>query len=143
MNAIGLIGSGQANVFLIRRLGATRLVLLASSVQTVSACILLALAWCRRSVPLVAACLFFCIAAQGMLGPPTTMLSLEQHPEIAGAASALLGTLQFACGAGSGYLVTYFYNGTSVPFAAVIAGCGLTGFGLSILLVSRTRPTVA
>jgi DHA1 family bicyclomycin/chloramphenicol resistance-like MFS transporter len=140
VNAIGLIGSAQTNVLLIRRFGAPRLVLLASGVQAASACTLLGLAWLHvDTVPLIAVCLFFCIASQGLLGPPTAMLALEPHPEIAGAASALMGTLQFACGAVSSALVSLFFNGTSVPFAAVLAGCGLAGFGLSAILASGSR----
>ena len=45
-----------------------------------------------------------------------------------GSASALLGTLQFVLGALAGSLISAFANGTPVPMAAVVAGCGATAF---------------
>ena len=47
---------------------------------------------------------------------------------MAGSASALLGTLQFVLGATAGTLVGVLGNGTAVPLAAVIAGCGVAAF---------------
>jgi len=40
-------------------------------------------------------------------------------------ASALLGTLQFVVGAIAGTLVGALHNGTALPMAGVIAGCGV------------------
>jgi DHA1 family bicyclomycin/chloramphenicol resistance-like MFS transporter len=141
MNAIGLIGSAQCNVMLIRRFGAHRLILFASSIQSVAACaLLLACLAHLDAVPVIAACLFFCVASQGLLGPTTGMLALEPHPKVAGAASALMGTVQFACGATSSALVSLFFNGTPVPFAAVITGCALAGLTLSAVLASSESP---
>jgi DHA1 family bicyclomycin/chloramphenicol resistance-like MFS transporter len=65
--------------------------------------------------------------------PNTTALAMAPHGAIAGSASALLGTLQFVLGATAGALVGALGNGTAVPFAAVIAACGLGAF-----LVHRT-----
>jgi len=111
---------------------------LATAVQTLAASALLGAAVLHiDSVPVIAACLFFCVGSQGLIGPITAMLSLEPHPTKAGAASALMGALQFTCGALSSSLVSFFFNGTSVPFAAVLATCALAGLSLSTLLVWR------
>jgi DHA1 family bicyclomycin/chloramphenicol resistance-like MFS transporter len=138
LNAIGLIGMAQLNVRFIRRLGATRLILMASTVQTAAAGALLAASLVHvDSVPVIASCLFFCVGAQGLVGPPTAMLALEDNAAIAGSASSLMGAIQFACGAVSGSLVSLFFNGTSVPFAAVIAGCAVSGLVCAILVRRR------
>ena len=50
------------------------------------------------------------------------------HGTVAGSASALLGTVQFALGASAGALVGALGNGTAVPLAAVIAGCAVLAF---------------
>lgn len=134
LNAVGLIGLAQANVFLLRRFGAARLIRFATTVQSASALVLLtAVALHLDSLFLVGLCCFVCVGVQGMIGPTTAMLSLEPYPTFAGAASALSGTLQFACGAISGSLVSAFFNGTAVPFAAVVAGCALSGLLISIV----------
>jgi hypothetical protein len=49
-----------------------------------------------------------------------------------------MGTLQFVLGAASGSLVSAFGNGTAVPFAAVIAGCGVCAF-MAHLTMPRRR----
>ena len=59
---------------------------------------------------------------------------MSPHGAIAGSASALLGTLQFVLGATAGALVGELGNGTAVPFAAVIAGCGLSAFAIHRVL---------
>ena len=60
--------------------------------------------------------------------PNTTALAMAPHGDVAGSASALLGTLQFVLGAVAGSLIGAFANGTAVPMAAVVAGCGATAF---------------
>ena len=72
--------------------------------------------------------LFFYIACHGFVLPNTTALAMAPHGRVAGSASALLGTFQFVGGAIAGSLVGAFANGTPVPLAAVVAGCGATAF---------------
>jgi DHA1 family bicyclomycin/chloramphenicol resistance-like MFS transporter len=69
--------------------------------------------------------LFCCIASVGLVGPNSAAAAMAPHGRVAGSASALLGTLQFAVGAVAGALVGAFYNGTAVPMADVIAACEL------------------
>ena len=72
--------------------------------------------------------LFCFISCYGFIMPNATALAMAPHGSMAGSASALLGTLQFVIGATAGALVGALGNGTAVPFAAVIAGCGLGAF---------------
>ena len=69
--------------------------------------------------------LFFYIASHGFIMPNTTALAMAPHGTVAGSASALLGTVQFGLGASAGALVGALANGTAIPLAAVIAGCGV------------------
>jgi MFS transporter, DHA1 family, multidrug resistance protein len=72
--------------------------------------------------------LFCFITCHGFVLPNTTALAMAPHGREAGSASALLGTIQFVLGSTSGALVGAFANGTAVPLAAVIAGCGVAAF---------------
>jgi DHA1 family bicyclomycin/chloramphenicol resistance-like MFS transporter len=72
--------------------------------------------------------LFCYIACHGFVLPNTTALAMAPHGKVAGSASALLGTLQFVLGAVAGSLIGAFANGTPVPMAAVVAGCGVSAF---------------
>jgi DHA1 family bicyclomycin/chloramphenicol resistance-like MFS transporter len=72
--------------------------------------------------------LFFYIACHGFVLPNTTALAMAPHGKVAGSASALLGTVQFVLASVTGALVAALANGTPVPLAAVIAGCGVAAF---------------
>ncbi len=57
--------------------------------------------------------LFFYIACHGFVLPNTTALAMAPHGQVAGSASALLGTFQFVGGAIAGSLIGAFANGTA------------------------------
>lgn len=69
--------------------------------------------------------LFCTIAMVGGTNPNTTAAAMEPQAKLAGSASALLGTIQFAAGGIAGALVSMLENGTAVPMAAMICVCGL------------------
>ena len=87
--------------------------------------------------------LFCFIACHGFTMPNTTALAMSPYGAVAGSASALMGTLQFLLGAASGSLVSAFGNGTAVPFAAVIAGCGLAAFLVHLTLPTSRDPALS
>ena len=74
-----------------------------------------------------------------------TALAMAPHGTIAGSASALLGSMQFVLGSAAGTLVGAASNGTAVPLAAVLAGCGVGAFAIYTLqrLSSSDCPTDA
>ena len=72
--------------------------------------------------------LFGYIAMIGAVMPLTVALGMGPHGAVAGSASALMGTLQFSIGAGVGALLGALQDGTAVPMALVIAGCGVAGW---------------
>jgi len=125
MNAIGIIGASQVNRWLAGRVAPRRIVGYVLPVSMASGLVLLVDAWTGFGgfagllIPL------FCfIATHGFVMPNTTALAMAPHGTVAGSASALLGTVQFVLGAAAGVTVGVLGNGTAVPLAAVIAGCG-------------------
>ena len=67
----------------------------------------------------------------GLVVPTTAVLALEEHGNIAGTASALMGTLQFVTGAVVMALVGLFVDGSARPMVAGIAGSALVAFVLT------------
>jgi MFS transporter, DHA1 family, multidrug resistance protein len=63
----------------------------------------------------------------GLVLPSATTLTLADHPEHAGSASALLGTAQFLGGAGVAPLVGLAGSRSAVPMASAMAGVGGPG----------------
>jgi MFS transporter, DHA1 family, multidrug resistance protein len=135
-NAIGIISASQVNRWLAHRFDADRVVRAVVPIATVAGFVLLLDAYTGFGgfsgilIPL-----WVFIACHGFVMPNTTALAMAPHGTVAGSASALLGTVQFVLGATAGVLVGALGNGTAVPFAAVIAGCGAAA-----LVAHRTTP---
>jgi DHA1 family bicyclomycin/chloramphenicol resistance-like MFS transporter len=128
-NAVGIIVASQVNRWLVGRVDTARILAVVLPVAMTAGLILVVDAYSGFGgfagilVPL------FCyIACHGFVLPNTTALAMAPHGKVAGSASALLGTFQFVLGAVAGSLIGAFANGTAVPMAAVVAGCGATAF---------------
>ena len=68
------------------------------------------------------------LSAGGIISPNIAAIVMAPFGEVAGSASALLGTIQFGVGAGAGALVGVFHDGTALPMTAGIAGCAIASF---------------
>ena len=67
----------------------------------------------------------------GLVVPITATLALDAHGSIAGTASALMGTLQFATGAAVMAVVGLCVDGSARPMVVGIAFCALAAFALA------------
>jgi DHA1 family bicyclomycin/chloramphenicol resistance-like MFS transporter len=83
--------------------------------------------------------IFFCISSIALVGPNAMALALAPYDKMAGTASALLGTLQFAIGAGSGTLIGVLHNGTAMPMTGII---GLCAVGALITFYTMTEQKI-
>ncbi|WP_299730612.1 Bcr/CflA family multidrug efflux MFS transporter [uncultured Endozoicomonas sp.] len=75
------------------------------------------------------------ISCIGFTGPNSNALALSHFPKSAGSANALAGALRFIVAGIASALVGVLHNGTAIPMAAVMAGCGL----LSVAALALTR----
>ena len=137
INAVGIIVASQINRWLVGRVETHRIVKTVLVVAMTAGAVLVIDAYSGfGGFPGILVPLFCYIACHGFVLPNTTALAMSPHGSVAGSASALLGTLQFVLGAIAGSLVGLFANGTPVPMAAVVAGCGASAF-LANRLVAR------
>jgi DHA1 family bicyclomycin/chloramphenicol resistance-like MFS transporter len=139
VNAIGIMTASQINRWLAQRIDASRIlrrVLPVSLVASVALVVNAATGFGGFAGILVP--LFVYIAMHGFVMPNTTALAMAPHGAIAGSASALLGSIQFILGALAGTLVGALSNGTPVPLAMVIAGCGATAFAIQMFGLRRS-----
>lgn len=86
--------------------------------------------------------LFCTIAMVGGTNPNSTAAAMEPQAKLAGSASALLGSLQFAAGGLAGALVSMLDNGTAVPMMGMILLCGLISNAALWFLAARAEPKV-
>ena len=128
-NAMGIIAASQVNRWLANRVETKRIVAVVLPIAMAAGLVLAVDAYTGFGrFPGILLPLFVFIACHGFVMPSTTALAMAPHGRVAGSASALLGTLQFVLGAASGALVGALGNGTALPLAAAVAGCGIGAF---------------
>ncbi|MEO6089459.1 MAG: multidrug effflux MFS transporter [Umezawaea sp.] len=139
-NGVGIILAGGVNRRLVGRFSEqamlfSGLLLAAVSGLGVLAAVVFGLGLVGLLVPL-----FFLVSAVGIVLPNATSLALADQARSAGAASALLGVLQFVIGGGLATpLVGLGGPGTALPMAAVIAGFSVLALLLSVAMNRRIR----
>lgn len=140
--AIGLITSSQINSFLLRTYKSEQIIKVALLCQTIAGIALFsgsALGLLGVSSTIFIIFIFLC--CQGFTFPNTSALSLAPFSKNAGSASALLGCIQMAIGAGTSALVSFLSNHTAMPMTSVMACCAVISFTIvmagSKMIVNR------
>ena len=131
-NALGIVGSGQINRMILRRVHPDRVLSLASRVAVGLGVILMIAAHTgvgeRWSVlPLV----FLIFCSLGFMQGNTTAGALNVDPLRAGSISALMGTVGFAAGAMASTLAAVLHDGSARPMALVMV-VALAGSALAL-----------
>ena len=140
-NAAGLIAASQITGRLVMRMPRDRIFVGALTVGAMAGAVLFAAGLSGVGglfgilVPL-----FVFVAGLGFVLPVSAALAMAPHGRNAGAASALLGVLQFVFGAVSGSLVGALHDGTARPMTMIIAACA-AGPLLVQFLFGRPRRT--
>jgi DHA1 family bicyclomycin/chloramphenicol resistance-like MFS transporter len=75
--------------------------------------------------------------------PSTFVLAMEGHPTLAGTASALIGTMNFAGGAVVVAWVAPFADGTPLPMVTGIAACSVIVFAPALRMLADENPAAA
>ena len=145
LNAFGFFAASQAAGSLGARFGMERLVMGGVvGIAVVTAALLVATLAGHGSLPVIAASLFVANAFLGLVIPTSAVLALDPHPDIAGLASSLGGTLQMVSGGLMITLLAPFFDGTPLPMVAAIALCGGLALIAALALAgARPRPCVA
>ena len=139
--AAGLITSSQMNNIMLKTYTSEQIIRLTLSLQCIIA-VVLVIGTYNNWLGLFGTigCIFFYLCCQGFSFPNSSALSMAPFTKEAGSASALMGSIQMALGAGASALVGLFSDGTALPMTAVMAGCSLTA--VTILMFGRRAITV-
>ena len=137
-NALGLIATSQLNRYARYRLTATRLLGIGIACTAASGLAQLAdalhggagLVW-------IAVPLFFFVASLGLVMPNAAAIAMAPFPGEAGSASGLLGAIQFGVAAIAGTAVGRLSDGSALPMALVMAGCGIASLMTYLFLARR------
>jgi len=136
-NAVAYISVAQLNRLLLRRWGPKQL--LAASTVLASAFAAACLFSAHRGLPIIAMTVFLFVGSLAINGPNATALAMEGQPTRAGAASALLGTVQFSIAAVASYVVGTFAERSAAPMAKVMLTCAMLSFVAQALSTRTAR----
>lgn len=141
-NAFGLIALSQINARLLRSQSFDRILRLAFGVLFACGLYLLLVGWFHWPLWMLAPGLFVSVGTFGLVGPNSAAGALVNHPERAGSAAALMGTLQFSIGALASFAVSALYDGTARPMTLVMAACAALALASYAGLVGAARRPV-
>lgn len=143
-NAVGIIGAGQVNRMLLRRVSPDQVLQRASIAAVVFGLLLMVttatgLGGRWTVLPL----LFAALASYGLMAGNTMAGALSVDPRRAGSISALMGGLSFGAGALASWASGALHDGTGRPMAAVMLTCLLGSAAALWLLALRGRGQVS
>ena len=141
MVAVGYIGGMMTAGRLTMRFGLLRMLDAGTALAALAALLMIVpalLGFDHLALIIAPTVLYIC--SLGILMPQAQARALTPFPNIAGAASALMGFLQSLFSAAVGFLVGYLLTGsqTALPMVLVVGGCGLAGFAIH-RLANRTE----
>lgn len=134
-NSLGLVAAAQVNGRLLHGVSPRKVMVAAGLAQGLAGLLLAAAA--RTGAFGIAGLivpLFAYLMALGFIAPNATALAMAPHGRVAGAASALLGTLQFTLAAIAPVAVGAFEGSGATPMAIVVAACGALGLLMNGLI---------
>jgi DHA1 family bicyclomycin/chloramphenicol resistance-like MFS transporter len=141
-NALGIVGSGQINRMILRRVHPDRVLSVASRIAVGLGVALMIAAYTGMGerwtvLPLV----FLVFCSLGFMQGNTTAGALNVDPLRAGSISALMGTVAFAAGALASTLAAVLHDGSARPMALVMV-TALAGSALALRFLAL-RPAQA
>ena len=138
VNAVSFFAVSQATGFLVGRFGLNRVVRIAVTGFVASMVALLAVYLGGiDSVWVLGAFMFVAFGFLGLVLPSTSVLAMEEQGEIAGSASALMGTVQMVVAAVVMGIVGAFADGTAKPMVIAFAACAIAAFVITRLTLSK------
>lgn len=143
INAVSFIGVSQLTGWFAQRFGLHRTV--RGAVMGFTATMVLLLVVFAAGVDrldVLASLLFVGFGFLGLVIPATSVLALEDHGEIAGVASALMGTLQLVTGAIVMGFTGLFLDGTAFPMVAGITFCAMVAMAFTQMTLGGIRSPV-
>lgn len=132
--AAGLIGGMQLSPFLAARLGARMAQLAAAGLGSLGSIGLILAGEDSANLAVTLALLFVILATTGTLIPSSSSEAMVTGSQSMGAASGLVGALQFVIGGGVGLVGAHFGVGVGItPLAVTLLLCDGVALGLTLL----------
>lgn len=137
-NSVGIVITSNINRVVVRRCGPRRMLATGLTCGLTGGLIALTASLTGAGLPMLLPGLFLVVSGVGFSMPNSTALGMERHGERAGAASALLGTLQFLSGA----LVPPLLSSGGATDLVMAAGVSASYLAATLVLLTLARARV-
>jgi len=140
INAVGFFSASQFAGKLGQMFGMERVITSAIiGFLGVTLALLTAVALGAETLPVVVAGLFLANACLGLVIPTAMVLALDPHPDIAGLASSLGGTIQMLTGGVMIALTGLLTEATALGMVAAVTICAALAWGAAMASLPRLR----
>lgn len=139
LNGLAIMIGSQVVKRMAGRLTAHRILRIGLSLALISTFVILIAVLSKGPLSSIVVSTFLFAVTIGIIGPVSVTLAMESHGQIAGSASAVIGTLQFALGAVTSPLVGIAGENSAVPFGIVIFTTSLLAIAAYQLLIRRAE----
>jgi len=140
INAVGFFGASQLAGRLSARFGMERLVAASVSGFAAATVLLALLGWVGlASLPVVVAGLFIGNAFLGLVIPTAMVMAMDPHPDIAGLAASLGGTIQMLTGGLMIVVAGFVLDSSATGMVTAIALCGVLAWLAAVASLSFRR----
>ena len=138
VNAVSFFGVSQISGWMTEKYGLKRVIRMAVfGFAGVMIAMWAVMATGFESLAFMTAALFVGNGFLGLVIPTTSVLAMEEHGEIAGTASALMGTLHMITGVAAMTVTGFFANGLPMPMVTGIAACAAIAL---LLMLATLKP---
>ncbi|WP_213650695.1 multidrug effflux MFS transporter [Paenibacillus sp. J23TS9] len=137
LNGLAIILGSQFVKLLAGRVTESRLFLIGLIIAFISSAATLFIVLVQGALSAMFVSIFLFALSIGIIGPISFTLAMESQGHIAGSASAVLGTLQFALGAVTSPLVGIAGDNSAIPFGIVIFSTSLLSVIAYIVLIKE------
>ena len=143
VNAVSFFAASEATGALVGRFGLNRVVKVAVvGYAAAMLSLFAAVLGGADSVWVMGGFMFIAFGFLGLVLPTTGVLAMEEQGEIAGSASALMGTVQMVVAAVVMGIVGAFADGTARPMVVAFAVCAVLAFAITqVTLGGRRSPS--
>ena len=140
VNAFGIMLFAFLNSKLVKKVGLLPLLQFGGSLQLMGAVLLGLMAYLpQANLVVVLLGMFLVVSAVGFTGPNATALALSEQRDRAGAASALLGSVQFGFGLMAGVILHYLDWSILTNMSLVMMGYAVMGLFCVYILRIRAK----
>lgn len=139
-NALGIVTMAQINARLVPKAGPRRMMTVGLIGSATGGLSLLTVVLLDVGLFGILGALFVMVSSIGFIAPNTAALAMANYPDSAGAASALIGLLQFGIGGLVAPLAGIGGDDTALPMAMLIASLGVSSLVISRVLTRLPKP---